>query len=85
MVDVRTCIKACSDDNPWIDFCIVLENEKDVTEAKEIIEQAYEEWFSSDNATDLPIAEYISNKLTDACIWHEIYFYSTEEEVFICQ
>ena len=80
MINVRTCIKVYSDDNPWIDFCIVLEDEKDVTEAKEIIEQAYEEWFSSDNATDLPIADYISDKLSDVCIEHEIYFTGKEEE-----
>ena len=80
MVNVRTCINVYSEMNPWIDFCIVLEDEKDVTEAKEIIEQAYEEWFSSDNATDLPIADYISDKLSDVCIWHEIYFSGKEEE-----
>ena len=80
MVNVRTCINVYSEMNPWIDFCIVLEDEKDVTEAKEIIEQAYEEWFSSDNATDLPIADYISDKLSDVCIEHEIYFTGKEEE-----
>lgn len=80
VMDVRTCIKVCSNDNPWIDFCIVLENEKDVMEANETIEQAYEEWFSSDNATDLPIADYISDKLSDVCIEHEIYFTGKEEE-----
>ena len=80
MVNVRTCINVYSEMNPWIDFCIVLENEKDVTEAKEIIEQAYEEWFSSDNQTDLPITDYISDNLSDVCIWHEIYFSGKEEE-----
>ena len=38
------------------------------------------EWFSSDNVTDLPIADYISDKLSDVCIWHEIYFSGKEEE-----
>lgn len=80
MLNVRTCINVYSELNPWIDFCIVLENEKDISDAKEIIEQAYEEWFSSDNATDLPIADYISDRLSDVCIWHEIYFSSKKEE-----
>ena len=80
MANIRTCIKVYSDDNPWIDFCIVLEDEKDISNAKEIIEQAYSEWFSSDNQTDEPIAEYISRRLTDVCIWHEIYFSGKDEE-----
>ena len=80
MVSSRTCIKVCSEDNPWIDFCIVLENEKDIDDAKEIIEQSYNEWFSAKNQTDEPIMEYISRRLTEVCIWHEIYFTDREEE-----
>lgn len=80
MVKVRTCIKVCSEDNPWIDFCVVLEDEKDISNAKEIVEQAYDEWFASDNQTDEPITEYISRRLTEICIEHEIYFSGKDEE-----
>lgn len=45
-----------------------------------IIEQAYNEWFSAKNQTDEPIMEYISRRLTEVCIWHEIYFSGKEEE-----
>lgn len=58
----------------------MLENENNILDAKEIIEQAYNEWFSSDNQTDLPIADYISDKLSDVCIDHEVYFSVKEEE-----
>lgn len=80
MVNVRTCINVYSEMNPWIDFCIVLTDEKDISDAKEIIEQAYNEWFSAKNQTDEPIMEYISRRLTEVCIEHEIYFTGKEEE-----
>lgn len=68
MVRARTCINVYSEMNPWIDFCIVLEEEKDTDNAKEIIRQAYNEWFSAKNQTDDPIADYISRRLTEVCI-----------------
>lgn len=82
MLNTRTCIKVFSETNPWIDFCIVLENKADSSKANKIIEQSYNEWFQPDNQTDLPIADYISGKLIDACIWHDIYFLGKEEEDF---
>ena len=80
MVRTKTCINIYSEMNPWIDFCIVLENENDISDAREIIEQSYDSWFSAKNQTDEPIAEYISRRLTEVCIWHEIYFTDKEEE-----
>ena len=47
MVRTKTCINVYSEMNPWIDFCIVISDEKDITDAKEIIEQAYDSWFSA--------------------------------------
>ena len=47
MVRTKTCINVYSEMNPWIDFCIVISGEKDITDAKEIIEQAYDSWFSA--------------------------------------
>lgn len=82
MLNVRICINVFSTENPWIDFCIALQDENDFPDAMKIIKQAYDEWFSSDNATDLPIADYISGKLIDASIWHDIYFLGKEEEDF---
>lgn len=80
MVRIKTCINVYSEMNPWIDFCIVIADEKDNPDAKEIIEQAYNEWFSAKNQTDEPIMEYISRRLTEVCIEHEIYFSNKEEE-----
>ena len=80
MVRTKTCINVYSEMNPWIDFCIVLENENDISDAREIIEQSYASWFSAKNQTDEPIMEYISRRLTEVCIEHEIYFTDKEEE-----
>ena len=80
MVRTKTCINVYSEMNPWIDFCIVLENENDVSDAREIIQQSYDSWFSAKNQTDEPIMEYISRRLKEVCIWHEIYFTDKEEE-----
>ena len=80
MVRTKTCINVYSEMNPWIDFCIVLENENDILDAREIIQQSYDSWFSAKNQTDEPIMEYISRRLMEVCIWHEIYFTDKEEE-----
>lgn len=80
MVRTKTCINVYSEMNPWIDFCIVLENENDISDAREIIEQSYDSWFSAKNQTDEPIMEYISRRLNEVCIWHEIYFTGKDEE-----
>ena len=80
MVRTKTCINVYSEMNPWIDFCIVIADEKDIPDAKEIIEQAYDSWFSAKNQTDEPIMEYISRRLTEVCIEYEIYFTGMEEE-----
>ena len=82
MVRTKTCINIYSEMNPWIDFCIVLENENDILDAREIIEQSYDSWFSAKNQTDEPIMEYISRRLTEVCIEHEIYFTDKEEEKY---
>ena len=80
MVRTKTCINIYSEMNSWIDFCIVLENENDISDAREIIQQSYDSWFSAKNQTDEPIMEYISRRLNEVCIWHEIYFTDKEEE-----
>ena len=80
MVRTKTCINIYSEMNPWIDFCIVLKNENDISDARKIIEQSYDSWFSAKNQTDEPIMEYISRRLNEVCIWHEIYFTDKEEE-----
>lgn len=80
MVKAKPCINVYSEMNPWIDFCVVLENEKDIDDATKIVEQSYNEWFSAKNQTDEPIMEYVSRRLTEVCICHEIYFSGKEEE-----
>lgn len=80
MVEQKATINVYSEMNPWIDFCIVLADEKEIKIANEVIKKAYDEWFLPDNQTDEPIIEYISERLKDACIDHEIYFTGKDEE-----
>ena len=74
MVKVTNCINVYSDLNEWIDFSIILidGDYRDYLEAKKIVETAFNEWF--ENESDEPIAEFISNKLTENNYEHDIYF-----------
>ena len=80
MIKQKATINVYSEMNPWIDFCIVLADEKEVKIANEIIKQAYVGWFSPDSQTDEPIIEYISGRLKEVCIDHEVYSKGLEEE-----
>lgn len=80
MTCTKTCINVYSEFNPWIDFCIVFEDERKIKIANEIINQAYSEWFSAENNADETIADYISRRLTEVCLEHDIYFKDQEEE-----
>ena len=76
MLGIKNCINVYSDLNPWIDFCITIADSKKFDKAQEIIQAAYDEWFSCDVGET--IADYISNALTENNIDHEIYFKDEE-------
>lgn len=77
MVDAKVCLNVYSKINPWIDFCILVDDSV-LINAKRIVNRSYSEWFASDFAD--PIAAFISNELTRNGIEHEMYFKHEESE-----
>lgn len=81
MTRITSCINVYSVTNQWIDFIIVPVDYSDFGEAEDIINQAYDDWWDSEEAdSDIPIAEYIGMKLTENDIEFEIYFKEKDEE-----
>ena len=79
MIQKRNCILIYSDMNTWIDFCILV-SDKDFNKAKEVIEKAYDDWWTLPDAEFEPIADWVSDKLKENGIEFEIYFKHEEEE-----
>lgn len=76
MLSTKTCINVYSVLNDWIDFCITISAYEDFAKAEEIVQATYNNWFDGD--IDEPIADYISQCLTENDIEHEIYFKAEE-------
>lgn len=81
MLRVTNCINVYSDMNTWIDFCIILNDDRKLSQAEEIINKSYDEWWELPDAAFEPIADYIGRKLTENGIKFEIYFKQGEEEI----
>ena len=79
MIQKQNCILIYSDMNTWIDFCILV-SDKDLNKAKEVIEKAYDDWWTLPDAEFEPIADWVSDKLKENGIEFEIYFKHEEEE-----
>ena len=79
MIQKRNCILIYSDMNTWIDFCILV-SDKDFNKAKEVIEKAYDDWWTLPDAEFEPIADWVSDKLKENGIEFEIHFKYEEEE-----
>ena len=61
MIETKTCINVWSDMNTWIDFCIITES--DIELAKEIIQQAYDDWWELEDVQFEPLGDYVSRCL----------------------
>ena len=79
MIQKQNCILIYSDMNTWIDFCILV-SDKDFNKAKEVIEKAYDDWWTVPDAEFEPIGDWVSDKLKENGIEFEIYFKYEEEE-----
>ena len=79
MIQKRNCILIYSDMNTWIDFCILV-SDKDFNKAKEVIEKAYDDWWTVPDTEFEPIGDWVSDKLKENGIEFEIYFKYEEEE-----
>lgn len=62
---------------PQIDFVVVVYT-RDFDVAVDIVDDAEEEWFDEDASST--IAEFISERLTNCNIEHEIYFKDSSDE-----
>ena len=80
MVQTTTGINVFSDMNTWIDFIIIPCKSKDFNKAKEVIEKAYDDWWTVPDAEFEPIGDWVSDKLKENGIEFEIYFKYEEEE-----
>ena len=79
MIQKQNCILIYSDMNTWIDFCILV-SDKDFNKAKEVIEKAYDDWWTLPDAEFEPIADWVSRCLTENDIEFDIYFKNEEED-----
>ena len=77
-IQTKTCINVCSNVNEWID-CMFIVDEPDVEKAKEIITQAYDEWWEDDEICNT-ITDWICKALRENNIEFEVYFKENEEE-----
>lgn len=80
MVREENVIRVYSALNPWIDYVVLIYDSSEINAAKEIIQDCYNGWFSVRNQIDETMTDYISRRLNEVCIDHEIYFHWTKEE-----
>lgn len=81
MIETKTCINVWSDMNTWIDFCIITES--DIELAKEIIQQAYDDWWELEDVQFEPLGDYVSRCLYEKGTEFEIYFKNEEEDQYV--
>ena len=74
MIEVGTAIRVYSDLNEQIDFVIFLGNDDNLVDAKSIIEAAWDEWWESDEDGQTPIGDYISDRLAEAGVDHDMFW-----------
>ena len=75
MIKPGGCINVYSEMNPWIDFCIIIYG--DLSAAEKIAQQAYDDWWELEY--DVPIADYVGEKLKENNIEFDMYFKETED------
>ena len=85
MIEKYTYLHVYDELNPLIDFTITLSKSEDGDRAKQIAEQAYEDWFkttSEAKAGDTTIFEYIKGKLEEENIKCGIFYYDEVKDQF---
>ena len=76
MIEVKNAINIYSELNPQIDM-VFLVSEENMEYVYDLLNQAYDNWFNLELNPELqsvPIGDYLSDELTKANIYHEIYF-----------
>ena len=80
MVQPTSGFHVYSELNTWIDFIIIPCKSKEFNKAKEVIEKAYDDWWTLLDAEFEPIADWVSRCLTENDIEFDIYFKNEEED-----
>ena len=79
MVQSTNCIHVCSELNTWVDFMIKISAYEDFARAEKVVNDAFDDYWTNDDANDEAIADWIGCKLTENDIEFEIYFKDEEE------
>lgn len=85
MIEKYTYLHVYDELNPLIDFTITLSKSEDGDRAKQIAEQAYEDWLkatSKANVGDTTIFEYIKGKLEEENIKCGIFYNDEVKDQF---
>lgn len=71
-------IRVQSEMNPWINFCIAINNPKDLNQVYDFCQNLYNNWFNIDTSETL--TDYIKRNLKEKNFDCVIYIESTDED-----
>lgn len=74
MTDIKNCIHVYSLTNSFIDFVIIPYDYQNIDNAKSIVSEAYDSYWSDIEAFDMPMADWIALKLKENNIDFDLYF-----------
>ena len=74
MTNIKNCIHVYSLTNSFIDFVIIPYDCQNIDNAKSIVSEAYDSYWSDIEAFDIPMADWITLKLKENNIDFDLYF-----------
>ena len=74
MTNIENCIHVYSLTNSFIDFVIIPYDYQNIDNAKLIVSEAYDSYWSDIDAFDIPMADWIALKLKENNIDFDLYF-----------
>ena len=74
MTNIKNCIHVYSLTNSFIDFVIIPYDYQNIDNAKSIVSEAYDSYWSDTEASDMTMADWIALKLKENNIDFDLYF-----------
>ena len=74
MTNIENCIHVYYLTNSFIDFVIIPYDYQNIDNAKLIVSEAYDSYWSDIDAFDIPMADWIASKLDENNIDFDLYF-----------
>ena len=74
MTNIKNCIHVYSLTNSFIDFVIIPYDYQNIDNAKSIVSEAYDSYWSDTEASDMAMAEWVMLKLKENNIDFDLYF-----------